>query len=140
VGGGLMALDLPAVMEGMAEALSEIDGLRTYPFPPDTVNVPAAVVSFPDEVNYDLTAGRGSDRLELPVHVLVGKVSDRASAGLLGLYLSVEGESSVKDAVEADTTLDGAAQTVRVVSASVSVITVNGVDYLAATFTIDVVA
>lgn len=135
-----MAADTTAIMAGIAEQLDTITGLRVYAYPPDSIAVPAAVVAFPDTVEYDTTMARGADRVVVPVHVLVGKVSDRASSPALTTYMAGEGLGSVKTAIEADKTLSGEAQTTRVTEAAVSVIALAGVDYLAATFQVEVVA
>lgn len=127
-------------MGGLATRLETISGLRVFAHPPDNLTPPAAVVAFPDGIEYDTTMARGADRLSVPVHVLVGRVSDRSAANELGLYLSAPGAKSVKAAIEADKTLGGAAQTTCVTDANVEIFTVAGVDYLAATFTADVVA
>jgi hypothetical protein len=133
-------MDLGDIMDGLATALATISGLQVYGYPPDSVTTPAAVVALPDTITYDDTMARGADRITIPVHVLVGKVSDRSAAAALAGYLSGAGTSSVKAAVESDATLGGAADTARVTEASVSVMTVAGVDLLAASFSIDVVA
>lgn len=133
-----MALDLPQSMEALAAALGAVEGLRCYAYPPDSVVVPAAVVGLPEVIEYDETMGRGADRVTVPVYVLVSKASDRAGAGRLGAYLSADG---VKAAVESYAPPSPAPwHTVRVSRADVSVISVAGVDYLAATFTLDLVA
>lgn len=129
-------MNVGAVMAGLGTRLRTISGLRVHDYAADQVSPPTAVVALP-EVTFDSTMARGSDDAEFPIHVLVGKVSDRASATKLAAYLS---GGSVKAAIEADPTLAGACQTLRVESASPSVMTVAGVDYLAATFTVNVVA
>ena len=126
-------------MTALAENMSDIDGLRTFAFPPDSVSPPAAVVGFPETVAYDATMARGEDRIVFPVYVLVGKVSDRTAAPRLCAYLDGSGATSVKTAIESDKTLGGAADSIRVTDADTSVMTVGGTDYLAATFSVEVV-
>jgi hypothetical protein len=74
--------------------------------------------------------------MELPVVVLVGKVSARASRDDLARFCDGSGADSVKAVLEAGsyTALD----TVRVTKAEFDIIAMAGVEYLAATFTIDV--
>jgi hypothetical protein len=127
-------------MDGLATRLGTISGLHVYGYAADDVVTPAAVVAFPDSVTYDTAMSRGADRITIPVHVLVGMVSDRSSRDALVAYMSGSGSSSVKAAVEGDVTLGSAADTTRVTDCAVSVMTVAGVDLLAATFNIDVVA
>ena len=135
-----MALDLSAVMDAIGARLVGVTGLRVYDYPADAASPPAAIVSLPETVEYDVVAGRGADRVIIPVTILVGKVSDRAARDRLAAYVSGTGSSSVKEAIEgAGATLGGAAQTVRVQTANVNVVTIGAVDYLGASFDIEVI-
>lgn len=133
-------MDLALIMEGIGTQLATINGLRVYDFPTGTLAIPAAVVAFPESITYDATMGRGSDRMTIPVHILVGKTSDRGSAALLNAFMSGAGTKSVKTAIELDPTLGGNAQTTRVTEATVSFMSVADIEYLAATFDVDVLA
>lgn len=133
-----MALDLNATMDAFGLRLGTIPGLRVYDYPPDSVAVPAAVVGYPDVVTYDETMARGTDSCTVTVTVLVGRISDRASRDALGAYLAGSGVYSVKAAV--DGTLAGTVKDARVASASVMSVTVGGVDYAAAAFSVEVYA
>lgn len=135
-----MALDLGAVMDAIGVRLAAITGLRVVDYPPDAVNPPMAIVSLPsDPIEFDSVAGRGADRVAVPISVLVGKVSDRAARDAIAGYLSGTGATSVKVAVEgADATLGGLVHTVRVTSARVDVVTVGSIDYLGASFDVEV--
>lgn len=127
-------MNISDVMDEVGTALETIEGLRVYPYPPDQVAPPAAIVSYPDQVQYDTTYGRGSDRITLPLVVVVGKVSDRASRDRLAMY--VDGATGIKAAVEGAeyTALD----TIRVTRAEFDVVTINGVDYIAGMFDTDI--
>lgn len=129
-------MNLGNVMQELADQIDTIAGLRAYAYPPDTINAPAAVVTYPDSYTYDATYGRGSDRLELPVVVLVGKVSDRASRDNLSRFVNGSGADSIKTVVEAGTYT--AFDTVRVTGAVFDVIAIAAVEYLAATLTLDI--
>lgn len=124
-------LDFNTTMDALGARLLTISGLRVYDFLADSVAPPAAVVALP-EITYDFTKGRGTDRVVFPVHVLISKVSDRASRDKYGAYAV-----SVKAAV--DGTLGGTVHTARVVSAIASIMSVAGTDYLAATFNVEVI-
>jgi len=95
-------------------------------------------VGYPD-MDYDAAMGRGADRGSFPVHVVVGRVSDRAARDALVPYMAGAGAASVVAAIDADPTLGGAADTARVVSAVGVNLDIGGIGYVAATFTIDVV-
>jgi hypothetical protein len=126
-----VALDVNATMDAIGVRLATISGLRVYDYPADSVTVPAGVVGLPELVVYDETYRRGLDMATLDVHVLVSKVSDRASRDAISGYLT-----TVKAAV--DGTLGGAVADARVAEARSNTITVGGVDYLAVSFTVEV--
>lgn len=129
-------MNLASVMAALATELDKITGLRVYAYPTDSVAVPAAVVGYPVSYTFDETYGRGSDRLEVPVWVLVGRVSDRTAVTQLGAYCDGSSSDSVKQVLEAGTYT--AMDSVRVVSADFEAVSVGSVEYLAAMFTVDV--
>lgn len=135
-----MALDLGAVMDAIGVRLATISGLRVADYPSDSANPPQAIVSLPEIVDYDTVAGRGADRVVIPVTVLVGRISDRASRDALALFVSGTGASSIKAAIEGGTgpDLGGVAHTVRVTGARIDVITIQAIDYLGASFDVEV--
>jgi len=130
-----MALDLGAVMDASGTRLQTITGLRVADYPSDAANPPQAIVSLPETVEFDAVMGRGADRAVIPITVLVGKVSDRAARDALALYVSGSGASSVKAAVDGDLGLGASA---RVTGATISVVTIQAVDYLGASFEVEV--
>lgn len=131
-----MALDLNAVMDALGTRLSTIAGLRVSTYPADRANPPQAIVSLPETVEYDAVMARGADRVVIPITVLVGKVSDRAARTQLARYVSGEGSESIKTAVDGD--LGGSAHTVRVTGATISVVTIEAIEYLGASFDVEV--
>lgn len=134
-----MALDLNAVMDAIGARLVGVTGLRVYDYAADGASPPAAIVALPSTVEYDVVAGRGADRVVIPVTVLVGRVSDRAARDQLAGYVSGSGASSVKTAIEGgDPPLGGAAHTVRVTEARIDVVTIQAVEYLGASFDVEV--
>lgn len=135
-----MGMSVAAVMDGLGVRLRTIADLRVYDFPAANVVAPAAVVGFPDSLEYDATLMRGADRGTYPVFVMVGPVSDRGARDALSKFVNAMGAKSIKAAIEDDPTLGGAAQTTRVMDASVETTAVAGVDYLTARFNVDVVA
>lgn len=129
-------MNLADVMDQIGDQLDTITGLRVYRYPPDRVQPPAAVVTYPDTYTYDSTYGRGMDRMTVPVIVMVGRVSDRASRDQLGPYLDGAGPRSVKAVVEAGsyTAFDSA----RVMSVEFDIVQLANVDHVAATLSIDI--
>jgi len=129
-------MDLANVMQAVSDRLDTIAGLRCFAYPPPTLTPPGAVVSYPDTLTFDETYGRGMDRLRLPVVIVVGKVSDRAARDELGLFCNGSGAKSVKAVLESGTY--SAFQTVRVMDIEFDVVTIAGVDYMAALFNLDI--
>lgn len=128
-------MDLEEVMQELADQLETITGLRVHGYPPATIAPPAAVVSYPD-ITFDLTYGRGGDRYELPLVVAVGKAYDRASRALAAPYAAGSGDQSIKEVIEAGEY--ESFDSVRVSSVAFDVIAFGDVQYLAATFTLDI--
>lgn len=134
-----MALDLGAVMDAIGTRLGTVTGLRVYDYAADGAAPPAAIVALPDTVDYDTVAGRGADRVVIPVTILVGRVSDRAARDQLAQYISGTGALSIKTAIEGGTSdLGGVAHSVRVTDARVDVVTISQIDYLGAAFNVEV--
>lgn len=129
-------MNLDDVMDAVSNQLDTITGLRCFAYPPDAVAPPAAIVSYPEEIVFDETYGRGMDRMSLPVVVVVGKVSDRATRDTIAAYTSGSGSSSVKAVLEAGTY--SAFHTIRVESVEFDVVSIAGTEYLAALFTLDI--
>ena len=62
---------------------------------PDKIAPPAAIVTYPDSYTFDATYGRGSDTMTIPVVVLVGRVSARASRDKLAAYVDGAGAAGI---------------------------------------------
>lgn len=133
-------MNIADVMDEVAERLRTIPSLagkRTYESPPDAPPLgPAAVVSYPDEIEYDKTYGRGMDRITGEVVVIIGRPGERQTRTLLAGYLDGSGPESVK------ATLDGtnyaSCDSVRVASGIFDTVKIGGTDFLAGVFSIDI--
>lgn len=121
----------------IAARLSTIDGLRGRKHPPGTVTPGDAIVQ-PQRVNFDQTYGRGSDRADMGVIVVAGRPYDEASHERLDTYAAGSGDSSVKAVLESGTYT--AFDELVVTSVEWDVMKLSGVDYLAALFTLDIMA
>lgn len=128
-------MDLAAVMQAVADRLGTIAGLRAYPYPADSIAIPAAVVGYP-EITFDMTYRRGLDRMKLPVWLVVSDVSDRAARDALALFVSGSGTTSVKAVLESGAY--AAFGTVRVEGAVPGTVTIAAVDYDAYRFDLDI--
>jgi len=129
-------MNLASLMQEIATRLGTVPGLRIHAQPPKTITPPAAIVSYPESVQYDQTYGRGMTRVEaLKVWLVVGIVTDRAGRDSLSEYVSDEGEKSIKlclEDYEGETWDD-----LTVASVEFDVVTIAGVDYMAAGLTIN---
>lgn len=128
---------LTDVMDEIGNALETIDGLRVRPFTEQRVTPPAAMVTLPTRIDYDVTQARGSDELLLPVIIFVGRVDAGSSARALGLYVNGIGDRSVKQAIEAH--VASAYDFAHVQDAQFLIMSVASVELLTATFRVRIV-
>lgn len=128
---------LSDVMDDLGQALETISGLRVFPYWARSVHPPAAIVAWPDPLNYDATMGRGSDRCEMLVMLVVGNVDSRSSRNELAAFLDGSGDRSVKRVIESH--IPFAYDSARVQRANVAVMTIAAVEFLSATFHVDVI-
>jgi hypothetical protein len=132
-------MSITAIRTALAKNLGTISGLRTAAEVPDLPNPPVAIVAL-NSVSYDRAFDRGMTSYTFVVTVIVGRAAEREAQRRLDTYIST-GSSSVKYAVESDKTLGGNAYDCRVVSMdSVGSLTISDTTYLAADFTVTVIA
>lgn len=129
-------MNVDDVMAEVAALLETIPKLRVADHPVDAVNPPHAIVSLPS-ILFDLTYGRGSDRYSLPVVLAVGKVSDRAARANIAPFIAGAGAKSFKAVLEAPDEYVSF-DTLQVQTVEFDVITWGAIEYLAATFTLDI--
>jgi hypothetical protein len=131
-------MNLNDVMDEMATVLDTITGLRCFGYPPPTVTAPAAIVSYPDKIEFDQTYGRGMDKISgIPMILVVGKATDRAARDKVAGYAAGSGASSVKAVFGAHAWTS--CHDLVVTACSFDVVTIASVDYIAATFEADAV-
>jgi len=121
--------------------LANISTLSVYGYVPDSIEPPTAVVGVMEGINYDASMQRGADRYEIPIFLYISRVDAQDSQETLDGYLASSGATSVKAQVEIDKTLNGEAQSVRVVSAgNYGVYSINNINYLGVEFVVEVIA
>lgn len=130
-------MDVNAVVAELAEALQGIVGLRVFGYVPGTVNPPAVIIPPPPSVTFDDTFGRGADTLTFEMYVIAAPDPDRSGTAVLNGFLSGSGDTSIKAAIEGATYSEF--DSVRVVSAEAGPMTIGGIDYLGAMFTLDII-
>jgi hypothetical protein len=124
---------------GIATNLATITGLRTSAEIPDNPNPPIAIVSL-DSVNYDKAYAKGLVEYNFTVTVIVGRAAEKMAQRSLDVYIAT-GQNSIKNAIELDKSLGGKAYDCRVTSLnSIGSIQLNDNTYLAADFTVTVIA
>jgi len=132
--------ELSTIRAAMGTALSEVPNLRVRELIPSLVVPPMAVVQ-PQQIEYDLNANRGVNRYTFTVTVFVVKADDRSAQLRVDPFVSTSGPQSVKAALEADRTLGGEVDTLRVTNVSnYASQDANDVLYLAVDFEVEVYA
>lgn len=132
-------MDLAAVMDQVKNRLTaQIADLNGFAYPPGTVTPPAAIVTYPDRVDYGETYGpAGGSRIRsLPVILVVGKVSDPDTRDTIAAYAATSGARSIPAILESGTYT--AFWTLNVLDCEFSVYTEAANTYLAATFHCDI--
>lgn len=100
-------MDLVVVRAALAAAAGAVDGLNAYTHVPAALEVPCF---YPGEsvIDYDQTFAKGVDDIQLTCYLMTSAAEDRDGQLLLDEFLG-RGPKSIKLALEADRTLDGAA-------------------------------
>jgi hypothetical protein len=132
-------MSISQIRTALATNLATIPGLRTAAEVPDLPNPPIAIVAL-NNVSYDRAFAQGMTSYTFVITVIVGRAAEREAQRKLDAYIS-PGANSVKNAIESDSTLGGYAYDCRVVSMdSVGSLTISDTTYLAADFTVTVIA
>lgn len=96
-------MNLADVMDQLAARLQTIDELDVYPYPIESIEPPAAVVLYPNDITLDATYGRGMDTMTIPVAVIVGAVEEESTKDALAAYCDGSGPRSFKAVLESGT-------------------------------------
>jgi hypothetical protein len=132
-------MSITQIRTALAQNLATIPGLRTAAEVPDLPNPPIAIVAL-NNVSYDRAYANGMTNYTFVVTAIVGRSAEREAQRKLDAYIT-PGANSVKNAIESDKTLGGSAYDCRVVSMdSVGSLTISDTTYLAADFTVTVIA
>ena len=130
-----------AIRSGLKTRLETISGLMVYDYVPDFIDPPTVLIAPFNTLNFDSTMQRGSDTYEIPIILYVSKVDAETGQDNLDSFLAASGSNSVKSAIEADTTLGGAAMSVRVINATDygEYEVTQGTSFLGVTFNVEVI-
>lgn len=134
-------MDLGDVMNELGNALGTItdSALNVYAYHASRITAPAASVGLPESIEYDVTMLNGCQRITFPVSLLVGQITSDIALANLEKYCDGADDSTTGVKAALENFSYTSCHSVRVASAEFSVMTVNGVDYLGATFTVDVI-
>lgn len=125
------------VMEELGDALRTISGLQVFAYPGDSPTPPAAVVRFPEDIDYDGTFGNGMERITLLIDVITAPVLAASAPSIMSPYVTSSGPASVKAALEGYSGYSDLI--VRAESATFDQYLIGDIQYLTAVFTVDVV-
>jgi hypothetical protein len=103
------------IRAGLAANLSVLPDIQVSPYLLANPTPPVVCV-IPGETTWDYTYGRGYDQLTMRVQLFVSLNLDVASQQTLDKYQAGSGALSVKQAIEAEETLGGVADSTSVVS------------------------
>jgi hypothetical protein len=132
-------MSISLLRAGLAKNLQTIKGLRVVETLPDLVNPPMAMIGL-TKVSYNQQNQRSMAEYTFQVTVVLGRVSERTAQASLDVLVA-PGEGSVKYALESDRTLGGNAYEVFVPELSAyGAVSINGIDYLSAEFSVQVFA
>lgn len=131
-----MPATVSQVANGLKARLATISGLRTFSFQPEQVNPP---VAFPvlESIDYHKAFGGGDVRMSFTIIVIVGRYVDRVAHANLDGFLSFDGATSLRAAIEGDRTLGGVAQTLVMDSSlSIGALAVAEAEFLQVSFSV----
>lgn len=129
-------MNVSNVRAGLKTRLATISGLRVWDSIPDQVTPPGAVVGQLD-FTFDIDNARGLDIANVDVYVIVQRFDARSSQNQLDDYLG-SGAKSIKTAIEADRTLGGAVNTLRVTRAEAGTYLQGDVTFLSYRFSLTI--
>lgn len=125
-----MAASVGEVATGIRNRLATISGLRVFNYQPEQLNPP---IGFPilNSINYHRAFQGGMVEMDWSVVIIVGRYVDRVAHDILDGYLSFDGATSVRAAIEADKTLGGVVETLILSdSTDISSLTANDGEFL----------
>lgn len=133
-----MAGTVSEIAAGLKTNLTSIEGLRVLDYVSDQINPPTAFVGI-DNVTYHRSFAGGDPVHVYTVTVIVSRADTRTAQAALDGFLSWDGRTSIRAAIESDPTCAGTAQTCAVErGGNITTVTLNDVAYLAVDFTVTV--
>jgi hypothetical protein len=131
-------MDFEAIQQGLANAAKTIAGLQCFPTLPDSID-PPTFAPIELEIDYQKTFGASSmTETVVTCGLFVSRGDTDAGRAALATYVSANGPSSIRTALEVDRTLGGTAKALIVerVRGTGRIYAVAGIDHLGAMFEI----
>jgi len=131
-----MPATVSQVADGLKARLATVSGLRTFSYQPEQVNPP---VAFPvlESVEYHRAFAGGDVQMRWTVIVIVGRYLDRVAHTNLDGFLSYDGATSLRAAIEGDRTLGAVAKTLVLDSGmSIGSLSIAEAEYLQVSFSV----
>lgn len=131
-----MPATVSQVANGLKVRLATVTGLRTFSYQPEQVNPP---VAFPvlESIDYHKAFAGGNVQMRFTIIVIVGRYLDRVAHANLDGFLSYDGATSLRAAIEGDRTLGGVAQTLVMDSSlSIGALAVAEAEFLQVSFSV----
>ena len=112
-----MATTITQIADGLKTRLATIPNLRTFSSQPENITPP---IGYPilDQIDYHRAFAGGDVVTNWSIVVIVGRYTDSRAFASLDGYLSYDGATSVRAAIEGDRTLGGVVQTLILDSAA----------------------
>lgn len=102
-------MTIQAVLTGLKTRADTIAGLTAYEYQPSSPVYPAAFPTLP-EIDYHRAMQGGLREIDVNLVILLNAAEEKSRTSILVEYLEPTGAKSIFAAIEADTTLGGAAQ------------------------------
>lgn len=135
-----MAGLLSDIKKGLSDALANVPGLRVAEQIPEQINPPVAVISR-SAVDYTQAMSGGLTEWTMQVELIAGRMAEQHSQRVIDGWLSWDGQTSVRKAIEADRTLGGNAETCIVTGAqTLHSLSVGDAEYLGVTMNVTIYA
>lgn len=125
-----MPASISQVATGIQTRLATITGLRVYNYQPEQLNPP---IGFPvlNSIQYHRAFQGGMMEMDWSIIIVVGRYLDRVAHDRLDGFLSFNGATSVRAALEADKTLGGIVDSLIVSdSTDISSLSANDAEFL----------
>ncbi len=129
-------MGLASIMDALAGATPAGIVTASYPYPVGSVVPPAVVVGYPTDYEFDATFQRGADRAVFPVYYVCGMADDKSARDKVDAVIA--GSDAIKTAIETNSTLASAVDTVRVTDATFESVTIGAVQMIAVRFDTEV--